>query len=210
MYERLEYDRAVVALGRALTKTEVSRADRVKALETLGFAYTVLGDPVHAESSFSALLDLAPGHAVAASLSPRLRDAFDRARASWSEGRHVVFALTSSLGDKDLVVVMSSGDPARVGSVAAREEHGRGEPLYCKGRECRGSRPDAPFYIDVRDHTNAMLTTGGPYLPEQHQGIAWWIWGSLALAAIGGGMALAFALRKDEAPPGSLGRLQLP
>jgi hypothetical protein len=210
MYERLEYDRAVVALGRALTNPNLATADREKALEILGFAYTVLGDTVHAESAFSALLDLSPGHAVAASLSPRLRDAFEHARAMWSEGRHVVFALTSSLRDKELVVVMSSGDPERVGSVVAREEHGSSQPLYCKGRECRGSRPDGPFYVDVRDHMNAMLTTGGPFTPDQNQGIAWWVWGSLALAALGGGVALVFALRREEAPPGSLGRLQLP
>src|SRR5687768_6410914 len=76
LYQSLKYDRAVVVLGRALAKPDLGEDDRRTAMETLGFAYTVLGDTVNAELTFWALLDREPGHVLDPNLSPRLRDAY--------------------------------------------------------------------------------------------------------------------------------------
>jgi hypothetical protein len=213
LYRGLKYDRAVVVLGRALAKSELPDSDRGEALETLGFAYTVLGDSVNAELTFHTLLDRDPEHALDAGLSPRLRDAFDSAKRSWTAGRHVRFKLASSLAKKDLSGVLDGGDPRRVGSVVARDEDSKKtSPLYCKQRACRGERPDVPFFIDVADHHGTILDTSGPHIPEvASDGPEWWVYAAIAAGVVGGGIAISVALaNRGEAPAGSLGKLQLP
>lgn len=212
LYHRLDYDRAVVALGRALTKNDLSAEDRCAALETLGFAYVVLGDGVNAERTFKNLLDEAPAYDVAPALSPRLKSAFARAKSAWIEGRRIGFEVTSSPAAKELAGKMIGGDPARVGHAVARVEDGHASPLRCQERECRGERPEAKFFIDLFDHAGEVLVTGGPYPPRiaEHDGPSWWVIAGVAAAAVGGGIALSLALRKGDAPAGSLGRLQLP
>jgi hypothetical protein len=213
LYQRLKYDRAVVALGRALAKHELPREDRVAALETLGFAYTVLGDATNSELTFHNLLDLAPTYALDPSLSPRLLSAFAQAKSSWIEGRTVQFELRSSLSSRDLEGTLLGGDDRRVGSVVARLGDGAAMPLLCRDRGCRGERPRERFTIEVLDHTGALLSTSGPYeaAPEDSDGEPWWVLALIAAAAVGGGVALTLAIAgSDEAPPGSLGRLQLP
>jgi hypothetical protein len=213
LYQGLDFDRAVVALQRALTKKEISREDRAKALETLAFAYTVLGDSIHAEHTFHVLLDEDPGYNVDPDLSPRLRSAFVQAKSTWIEGRRIAFAITSPLDQKELAGRLTTGDPERVGTVVARGDSGRIFALACQAAECRGERPDEPFYVDVRDHKRTLLFTIGPFTPEVKEASSsptWWLWLAAGAAAVGGGVALGLALHKGEPPAGTLGRLQLP
>ena len=60
LLDKLEYDRAVVVLGRALTRPDLPKVDRVAGLEALAFAYTILDDRVHADETFCELLDVYP------------------------------------------------------------------------------------------------------------------------------------------------------
>jgi hypothetical protein len=212
LYRELKYDRAVVVLGRALAKRDLPDVDRSVALETLGFAYTVLGDTVNAQLTFHTLLDRRPKHALDPALSPRLRDAFTEAKRSWTEGRKIRFQLTSGLEKKELAGELVGGDPLRVGAVVARDESGVSSPLYCKDRACRGGRPDEVFFIDVADHRGTKLDTSGPFTPvNTSEDTQIWIYAGIAAAVIGGGIALSVALASGgDAPSGSLGRLQLP
>jgi hypothetical protein len=213
LYQRLKYDRAVVALGRALAKRELPREDRIAALETLGFAYTVLGDATNSELTFHSLLDLAPSYALDPSLSPRLLSAFAQAKSTWIEGRTVQFELRTTLSARELEGTLLGGDVRRVGSVVARFGDGQAMPLLCRDRGCRGERPHDRFTIEVLDHTGALLSTSGPFegAPDEDEGEPWWILALVAAAAVGGGVALTLAIAgSEEAPPGTLGRLQLP
>lgn len=213
LYKRLDYDRAVVALQRALTNQEISSEDRAKALETLGFAYTVLGDSVHAEHTFHVLLDENPAYTVDPDLSPRLRSAFVQAKGSWIEGRRLRLAITSPLDQKDLVVRLETGDLARAGSIVIRGDSGKTTALACQGDTCHGERPDEAFYLDARDHHRTLLFTAGPFMPEvksTSNAPTWWLWVAAGAAAVAGGVALGVALHKNEPPAGTLGRLQLP
>lgn len=212
LYRSLQYDRAVVVLARALGKSRLSEADRAEALETLGFAYTVLGDGGNGELTFHALLDLEPQHTLDAGLSPRLRDAFSAAKKSWSAGRKLHFQLTSSLAKKELTGELQGGDPERAGAVTAREESGKTSPLYCQARACRGERPDEMFFVDVADHQGAILDSSGPHEPElSSDGPPWWLYAVIAVGVLGGGVAISVAFSgRDDAPVGSLGKLQLP
>lgn len=213
LYRALKYDRAVVVLGRALAKSDLFDADRREALETLGFAYTVLGDTVNAELTFHALLDRDPKRRLDPGLSPRLRDSFSAARKSWTAGRVIELQLTSTLEKRELTGELRGGDPRRVGAVSTRDTSGKTAPLYCRDRACRGERPDSTFYVDVADHQGAILHTSGPHEPGAiaGDGPAWWVYAAIAAGVVGGGIALSVALAGgDDAPPGSLGKLQLP
>jgi hypothetical protein len=212
LYRSLKYDRAVVVLGRALAKTNISDEDRHDALETLGFAYIVLGDEINAELTFHTLLDTAPSYAPDGRLSPRLRDAITAAKSSWSRGRAIQFRLTSSLAKNEIAGELEGGDPRRVGSVRTRELLGATAPVYCKARGCRGERPGGSFYIDVLDHAGTILHTSGPHEPElSPEATPWWIYAAIVAGVVGGGIAIAVATSGgEEAPPGSLGKLQLP
>jgi hypothetical protein len=212
LYRELKYDRAVVVLGRALAKRDLPDADRSLALETLGFAYTVLGDVVNAQLTFQNLLDRDPKHALDSTLSPRLRDAFTEAKRSWTEGRKIRFQITSVLEKKDLSGELVGGDPQRVGAVVTRDQSGASSPLYCKDRACRGERPDDIFFIDVADHRGTKLDTSGPFTPvKTGEETPIWFYAGIAAVVIGGGIALSVALAGGgDVPSGALGRLQLP
>jgi len=207
LFDRLEYDRAVVVLGRALTREDLSREERVTALETLAFAYAILGDHVNAERAFHRLLDLAPEHRVGGNRSPRLREAFEAAKTSWETGRRIELVVEP---DPDRVVVnLGAGDPARVGSVVLAEK--TRTPLSCTGRICRGARPDASFSVEVLDHQGAILASAGPFEGKPALHLPWWAWALIGAGAIAGGAAIGATLARDrDAPEGSLGRTRLP
>lgn len=209
LYERLDYDGAVLVLQKALAGT-LSGPDRVKALETLAFAQTVLGDLSGATASFHALLDQEPGYVIDANLSPRLKTAFTQARNGWLGGRQVAFEVgSSSVAPNTVVLKISRGDPARIGSVLVRDGDGQAAPLRCVGRLCLGGQVSGGFVVEARDHRGNLLTSAGPFRSEDARP-AWWLWGALGVAVVAGGVALGFALRREDAPAGSLGKAALP
>lgn len=211
LYQGLKYDRAVVALGRALAQPGLSLEDRRLALETLGFSYTVLGDAQNAELTFHTLLDLVPAHELDEGLSPRLTSAFAQAKSTWLEGRHVRYAVTSPDGERVLLLELREGDPRRVGSAVVRDAKGATAPLACRERQCRGERPASEFTIEVLDHQGTPLARLGPLAPYVEEASTWWIWLAVGAVAIGGAITIGVAAQDDGAPPsGSLGRLQLP
>lgn len=211
-YERLKFDRAVVTLGRALAKP-LPGEDRVAALETLAFAYAVLGDARHAESTFHLLLDGHPNHALPSTLSPRLKGAFEEAKRSWLEGRRIMFILESPLDQGELRGRLDGGDPNRIGVARSRDRDGRMRPLSCRARECRGELPSTTFFVELCDPLGTILHTAGPFEPLPREGgplaTAWW-WAAAAALALSGGIAISIALGRGEPPEGSLGRLKLP
>jgi hypothetical protein len=71
-------------------------ADRVDAARLLAFAIVTNGDPDGGEAAFLRLLVLAPGWTQPASASPRLRDAFARARARLTTDGAVTAAATAT------------------------------------------------------------------------------------------------------------------
>lgn len=212
LYRSLKYDRAVVVLGRALAQPDITDEDRRDALETLGFAYIVLGDEINAELTFHALLDADPAYAPDGRLSPRLRDAIAGAKTSWTRARAIQLRLTSSLSKKQLTGELEGGDPRRAKTVRTRDLLGGTSLLYCTARTCRGERPDSSFYIDVLDHTGSNLHTSGPFEPEYSStDTPWWVYAAIAAGIVAGGVTVAVALSPGDGPPnGSLGKLQLP
>jgi hypothetical protein len=158
------------------------------------------------------LLDRSPKHALDSNLSPRLRDAFAAAKRLWVAGRKIEFLLRSPLSKRQLVGVLKGGDPKRVGKVIVRDQNGKTSEMYCSERECRGERPDTEFSLDVVDHRGMKLSESGPFRPELvEESPPWWIWAAIGAGVIGGGIALSFALGGgDDAPSGSLGKVQLP
>jgi hypothetical protein len=208
-YERLEYDRAVVVLGRALTDAELSPTQRATALEVLAFSYVVLDDAVHATESFHRLLDRDPGYRVDERRSPRLRDAFLAALESWTEGRKIAFEPDA---DTDLTSGrLIGGDPARVGAVETLDDEGRRRVLSCERRSCRGDRPGIPFRVRVLDAREQVLfetarLEGAPSGPP-----AWLWWVAIGVGVVAAGTTIAVVAGSSGAPPdGSLGTLMLP
>lgn len=210
LLERLEYDRAVVVLGRALTRSDLSRSDRLAGLEALAFAYTILDDRVHADETFADLLDFAPTYQVAAGRSPRLRDGFTRGKKAWEAGRQVGFSLDPTAAD---VAGTLSGDPRRLGEVRVRTEDGVSEALRCEGSACRGSRPEESFHVELVDHAGTVLATAGPYEGRSVPGSAllpWWVWVAIGVGAVGMSAVVIAAASPGDPPAGTLGTIQLP
>lgn len=209
LFKALEYDRAVVILGRALSRTDLSRADRIEALQALAFSYTILQDEVHARETFHRLLDLEPSYEVPSSQSPRYREAFAKARTTWIEGRKVRFTLED---DPTQIIGILSGDPARVGEVVAKTDRGEASAIRCTKERCSGERPDVPFTIEVRDHNGTVLEASGPYDPvgEREGVLPWWAWAAIGAGIVGGGVMVLVAASPGDPPAGSLGSLQLP
>jgi len=209
LFERLDYDRAVVVLGRALTRPNVAHADRLIGLEALAFSYTILEDAVHAEETFHRLLDVAPDHQIDKARSPRLRNAFRYAKASWVEGRNVALALDPTAPE---VAGTLSGDPRRLGAVVVISEDGETWSLRCEGTTCRGPKPAARFRVDLRDHAGLVLATAGPFegTPPPSRVLPWWAWVAIGVAAAGTTALVIGVAQPGDPPPGSLGTLQLP
>ncbi len=209
LLERLEYDRAVVVLGRALTRPDLTPGDRVAGLEALAFAYAILDDRVHADETFCDLLDVSPGYTVAASRSPRLRDAFTRAKQVWEAGREVDFALDPAAPD---VAGTLSGDPRRLGAVLTKTDDGETSALRCEGASCRGERPGDRFRVELLDHGGALLATAGPYEGSGAGAglLPWWAWVAIGVGAVGMGAVVVAAASPGDPPAGTLGVIQLP
>lgn len=210
LFGNLEYDRAVVILGRALTSAELSPADRRAGLEALAYCYAILDDAVHADERFAALLDADPSFQVDPARSPRLRGAFARAKEAWSKGRQVGLALEP---DSERLVGSLSGDPARIGSVVAIDEGGGEEPLRCERQACAGARPKARFRIEIRDHRGVPLKVLGPFDGRQDAGdgaFPWWGYLAIGAGALATGAIIVAAVVPRGVPSGSLGRFDLP
>jgi hypothetical protein len=215
-YRQLDFDRAVVTLGRALVRPDLSDFDRISALETLGFAYLILDDRVHAEESFHRLLDLDPAHEIPLASSPRLRSGFAAARASWLERRRIGFELAD---DPERLIGALRGDLARVGRVLVLDGAGNSEPMTCVARECRAERPSGAFWIEVRDHRGEILLRSGPFglpapnpspSPADDDAASIWPWAALGVGLIGAAIASALILGAQRPAAGTLGRLDLP
>ncbi|MCC7384092.1 MAG: hypothetical protein IT384_19775 [Deltaproteobacteria bacterium] len=214
LYRRLEYDRAVVVLGQALRRTDVTAEDRRAGLEALAFAYTAIGAEREAEETFHQLLDRVPSYALGADQSPRFRDAFRRAQSTWEEGRRVGITLNP---DPDRCAVELSGDPDRVGEVVTVAERQDLARLTCDAARCSGERPEVPFWIEVRDHRGTVLGRFGPWpakpsaRPSASEAfLPWWAWVAVGAAAAGLGATVLVLSSPVEPPPGSLGTLRLP
>lgn len=77
----LEYDAGIRVLERLTSDPRLDAPQRVEAYQLLGTAYVAVGAPDAAEAAFAALLELAPEHTLDPLLSPKIHDAFARARA---------------------------------------------------------------------------------------------------------------------------------
>ncbi len=210
LLEKLEYDRAVVVLGRALTRSDLPKVDRVAGLEALAFAYTILDDRVHADETFCELLDVYPEYRIVPSRSPRLRDAFARAKALWTRGREVAFTLDPRAPD---LAGTLSGDPRRLGAVRARSDDGELLPLACDGATCRGPRPRARFRVELEDHAGTLLATAGPFDGDDRRSDTawpWWAWVAVGVGAVGLGAVVVGVASPGEPPDGTLGTMRLP
>lgn len=209
LFRALEYDRAVVVLGRALVREDLTRDDRLEGLEALAFSYTILQDGVHAEETFHRLLDLQPSYEVPASQSPRLRESFAEARTTWLAGRKITVTVIPDPSD---VRAQLGGDPGRVGQVVARTEAGEATRLDCKAGRCTGPKPDATFTVEVRDHVGTVLATAGPFEPRDDPGgpLPWWGWAIAGAGVVGGAAIVLLLASPSDAPPGDLGTLRLP
>ncbi len=83
LFDALDYERAVAALDQAITALQAGAADATRN-DRLGAAYEMrarsrfgLGDQDGAKSDFVLLLKLAPGHALAGQVSPRVVALFE-------------------------------------------------------------------------------------------------------------------------------------
>lgn len=209
LFGALEYDRAVVVLGRALTKPDLAASDERSALEALAFSYTVLDDAVHGAETFGRLLDRDPSFEVDPSRSPRLRQGFARAKEAWLAGRRISVALDP---DPSRISLRLSGDPARVGEVVAIDEAEHLEGLRCERRSCVGVRPPRPFRIEVRDHRGAPLASAGPFAGAavEEAPFPWWAYLAIGAGIVATGAIVIGAALPQTAPNGSLGRFELP
>lgn len=209
LFGALEYDRAVVVLGRALTKPDLDPRDERSALEALAFSYTVLDDSVHGAETFALLLDRDPSFEVDPSRSPRLRQGFARAKEAWLAGRRVSVRLEP---DPGRIALALSGDPARIGEVVAIDEAQQLQPLRCEGQSCVGPRPPRPFRVEVRDHRGAPLASAGPFpgAAVEEAAFPWWGYVAIGAGILATGAIVVGAAIPHGAPSGSLGRFELP
>lgn len=207
LFERLEYDRAVVMLGRALAEPDLPTADRLTALQTLALSYAVLDDETNATRTFHRLLDLSPRYEIDRAKSPRLVRAFDGARSAWVKGRNITFTL---LDDSDRLEGTMTGDPERVGRVVAIDAAGVRTSLLCEGARCRCQRPTSQFTLEVYDHVGAILTRSGPHAAASKSFPTWVIWAGIGAAVVAGGIATIVLVDGRSPPDGSLGRVNLP
>jgi hypothetical protein len=103
----------------ALDDAALPVSDRVDAARLLAFALVTNGDSTAGEDAFLRLLVLSPGWALPSSASPRLRDAFGRARARLSGAGAVSVTATATAGadgwDIGADVVDALGRVASVG-----------------------------------------------------------------------------------------------
>jgi hypothetical protein len=215
LFERLEYDRAIVVLQRALARPTLPLDERARALETVAFAYSVLDDRPSAERAFQSLLDVDPRYEVPASRSPRLRQAFQAAKQAWTRGR--VVEIEVRLTD-DEVHLELTGDPERrravrvvTTPVEGADAAGEARVIACVGARCDAPRPREGFVVEVLDHRGARLAVSAPQPPRPRppEGTTW-LWVALgAAAALGGAIAIGVAAQ-PQPPEGTLGRLPLP
>jgi hypothetical protein len=92
-------------------------ADRVDAARLLAFALVTNGDAAGGETAFLRLLTLAPGWTQPSSASPRLRDAFGKARARLASVGAVTATATATADGDGWELVVDVVDP--LGRVAA-------------------------------------------------------------------------------------------
>ena len=207
LYEALEYDRAVVILGRALGRDDLGEDERTQGLQTLAFCYVVLDDDEQAEETFHALFDHHPAHRLGVDASPRLSQAYDHARATWAAGRRIQLDASAH---GSMVSVTLTGDPRRVGRVVTVAGDRRAA-LVCQRDRCEGARPPEEFTVTALDHRGTPLATSTA-LPGAGASVpTWMIWAAVGIAVIAGGVAAGVAISRPGDPPeGNLGTLRLP
>src|SRR5688572_29281205 len=105
-----KYADAIRSLERALQDPELSREQRTEALEILASAQVARNDVQRAEDAFSRLLELAPDHALAPSVSPKIRAVFDRVKES-REQMPRVETVTATLGGDRIAFTVRVHDP---------------------------------------------------------------------------------------------------
>jgi hypothetical protein len=86
----LEYAAGIRLLERLTSDPGLARDQRVEAYQLLGVAYVAVGAQDAAEAAFSALLVLAPAHALDPLLSPKIHDVFARAKAKVVKPVHLL------------------------------------------------------------------------------------------------------------------------
>lgn len=88
LFEDQQYEESIQALSAALLRPMSAKAEKVEIYRLLALNYITLGRDDEADSAVRGLLSVEPDYQLPASESPRFRDFFAQARASWeAEGR---------------------------------------------------------------------------------------------------------------------------
>lgn len=85
-YQRLDYQRAIGFLNRALSET-LTREEKHATYLTLGLCHVALGDAAEAQRDFENLLRIDPNWQPKRSMSPRVRAIFESARSGLATGK---------------------------------------------------------------------------------------------------------------------------
>jgi hypothetical protein len=113
----LRYDDAIALLEPALLDAGLSAPLRIEAYELLGQASVAKGLIEKAEAAFVSLLELAPEHQLGPTVSPKIREVFERVKRRGPRAPRLM-GLTASVAEHRLAFVATLDDPSsRVRSV---------------------------------------------------------------------------------------------
>ena len=133
-YEDLEYKRCTEQLERALAES-LTRAEKVVTHRTLGFCHVAQEQGAAARADFEALLRIDPSAELDRTISPRVRDVFNEAKAAIAAAAAMSVAV-----DVSSAVVALNPEPPRSGepvllSLACPQKVASGQLSYRRVRQ---------------------------------------------------------------------------
>jgi hypothetical protein len=169
-----KYQDAIHELDRALLDPSLSSNDRIEALVLLGSAHIARNDAARAEEAFRALLDLAPDHDLAPSVSPKIRAVFDRVKQSRAKPPRIETVTASLAGDRVVFVAKIADPDLRAGDVLLRSRSGTSDflerPMIARGGVYTASIAVEPgsarleYFVTVVDGSGQSVELGSSIL----------------------------------------------
>jgi hypothetical protein len=175
----LRYVEAIDLLQTALADLDLSTPLRIEAYALLGQAFVAKGSIEKAEAAFGSLFQLSPDHELPSSVSPKIREVFERVKKRAEKGPRLV-DFSVSVASHRLAFQGTLQDPSeRVKSVdiyarAEGDAEFRERPMQIDERalsavldgDIRG-RTRVDYYVIARGENGERLTQlGGPETPS--------------------------------------------